>query len=744
MWRKSSPQARFAAVVERADRARDEGRFAAASKAYAAALLLSPDRNDLRVQMANMLKDSGEFAAAELAYLAALKVEPRNADINLQLGRLLGLTGKRGGALAAYRRALELDPRLAAAYRELAAAGDAPAQMVAFEMQMREGGTEALLNIRAKLDGIAGQMAEIRARLPDALASAAFPIDAYAEFRRVFDVPAPSGQPSSKAILVVLLADREPLAGIYALMFAIMDQAHPNWSLLVLGSEADRRALVEREAAADPRIAWRDVPASACLGSVELDVARQSEADWVLLLSPGARAHKQALAWIAQTASQTSCDAIVFDEEVGDAGADGATRPILRHTVDADTIREANVYGETIAISAAVLRRLEISSVSGSVSEARSQLLLKLIGAHQVAHVPLPLFRIAYEQYRPPEAVIEAHRSAVSSQLASSQHLAIGKSPWSEVVLQVRTGPISPDVALAVIVQSKNNFEDLAPFVESLISLARRPGRIELLILNNGASFPAGLFDLVKARGCVTQVHEISEPFNWSRFNNIGVGLTKAPYLLFANDDMLMLTEHWDEIVRSLLEREGVGAVGARLLYPDRTVQHAGILFDWRGGAIHDGLHRNSDEGGPALRWLTTRSVSAVTGAFLATRRADFAMVGGFDETHLPVSYGDVDYALRLRALGRHIVWTPMITAYHHESKSRGLDHLEAAKSAREGAERAVVRARWPGELDREPSLNPVWHQGTLPHRLLNFPSTSRIWSYIVTSAKRNPWATVT
>jgi hypothetical protein len=136
-----------------------------------------------------------------------------------------------------------------------------------------------------------------------------------------------------------------------------------------------------------------------------------------------------------------------------------------------------------------------------------------------------------------------------------------------------------------------------------------------------------------------------------------------------------------------------------------------------------------------------TRAVSAVTGAFLATRRDVFEAHGGFDDTELAVSYGDVDYALKLRRSGLTILWAPQIALYHFESKTRGLDHLDPEKRARDAAERAVMRERWGAVLDSDPSLNPAWLMASLPFRLLAPPSQVRLWAHIEMCARENPWA---
>ena len=135
-----------------------------------------------------------------------------------------------------------------------------------------------------------------------------------------------------------------------------------------------------------------------------------------------------------------------------------------------------------------------------------------------------------------------------------------------------------------------------------------------------------------------------------------------------------------------------------------------------------------------------SQGASAVTGAFLAVRREVFESSGGFDEIGLPVAYGDIDFALKLRARGRKILWTPSITLRHHESKTRGLDHLDVEKRARNAAERKVMEQRWGVALAADPSVNPAWHNATLPFRLIAAPPQSRLWRHIRACASANPW----
>ena len=281
-----------------------------------------------------------------------------------------------------------------------------------------------------------------------------------------------------------------------------------------------------------------------------------------------------------------------------------------------------------------------------------------------MAHVPLPLLR------RPADAadavVIAPPKPAATPYAPSPAHAA----------------------DLALIIPTKNNSADVLAFIDSLLAWARAPERLEILVINNGAPTQGDrVLAALNQRPQVT-VRELNAPFNWSRFSNLGAAWTTAPNLVFANDDMVMLSEGWDQSLLGLVTRADVGAVGARLVYPDGTLQHAGILFAWKGSVIHDGLYRPSTSTEAHHRWQVTRAVSAVTGAFLATRRDLFDAVGGFDEANLAISYSDVDFALKVRSRGLNVVWTPHVTAIHYESKSRGLDRLDPAKAERNDRER--------------------------------------------------------
>jgi GT2 family glycosyltransferase len=188
-------------------------------------------------------------------------------------------------------------------------------------------------------------------------------------------------------------------------------------------------------------------------------------------------------------------------------------------------------------------------------------------------------------------------------------------------------------------------------------------------------------------------------PFNFSAINNFAVEQTDCPWLLFLNNDVEVIESEWLSAMIEHVQRPEVGAVGARLLYPDNTVQHAGVVLGVGGIAQHAFRGFGAEEPGVCRQLQVTRNYSSVTGACLLTRRDVFDEMGGFDEERLPVTFNDVDLCLKMRRAGYLVVYTPFAKLYHHESATR--------RRSIEARETDVMRERWPELLERDPYYNP-------------------------------------
>lgn len=202
------------------------------------------------------------------------------------------------------------------------------------------------------------------------------------------------------------------------------------------------------------------------------------------------------------------------------------------------------------------------------------------------------------------------------------------------------------------------------------------------------------------------------KPFNFSAINNYAVSQTDAPYILFLNNDTSVINYGWLGAMIEHIQREEVGAVGAKLLYPNNTIQHAGVVMGL-GIASHPFLGFPKRDNGYFGFLNVTKNYSAVTAACLLTKRQLFNELGGFDEKNLGVAYNDVDYCLRLRERGFLITYTPYAKLYHYESLSRGFDNEDDIKKKdpkkyqRIISERKYMLEKWKKVIKNDPYYNP-------------------------------------
>ncbi len=206
------------------------------------------------------------------------------------------------------------------------------------------------------------------------------------------------------------------------------------------------------------------------------------------------------------------------------------------------------------------------------------------------------------------------------------------------------------------------------------------------------------------------RVVDVPEPFNWSRFNNLAVAQSRGDYLLFFNDDVEIIDGEWLDVLLDAIEQPGVGAVGARLLYPDGKLQHGGMFLADMSQARHAFRFLDREEGGYFGLALTQRNVISVTGACLLVKRSTFDALGGFDEAH-DVINNDLDFNLRIGEAGLRVVYAPQATLIHHELASRAgmKDRFDTRVFERRWAHRFISGDPYfnPNLLTNEDGLTP-------------------------------------
>jgi GT2 family glycosyltransferase len=687
----------FGRLVSTADRLRDAGSFAEASKAYEAALRLAPQRHDIRVQLGNMLKDTGRHVEAEAAYRQALIGKPDNADVFVQLGHVLKLQGRRADARASYLEAVKLPGGSPDAQRELLQMGDSAALAASVRSDPKQSSIELAAHLGVQIGTLRQQIEQLSGQLASSFFLNAYPRDCWRELRATFDMPKPPELGERNPLTYLLDAKGTAPFIAHLQIAALVGQSERCWKAIFVGAEGVAREALERLALAEERVAIGDT-ADTILAALDGPV---------LLAEAGAILHEHATAWLLYAATIAPTVGFTLDFEtvrhrdqklvLADA--------VLRGRTDPEALAEADCAGPLLFLPTAFR-----GSAAGSFRELSDIAARTLAVEGRLGHIPLPLAAF-------PEGTGEIPLPVAPAISASA-----------------------PQERIAVIIPTRDCGPDVNAMITSLRQGASQPDLIDAIIVDNGSTEIQTKMILagMEARGSARVLRE-NTAFNWSYLNNRAASTTEAAILVFANDDMVLRSQGWDAIIRTHLSRPEIGAVGAKLLYPDGTIQHAGVLEDWPSGVIHDGLDAPGEDAGPAGRWRRTRRVAAVTGAFLAVRRENFEALNGFDASLFAISYGDIDFCMRLRERGAAVVWTPWIELTHHESRSRGTDHVDEARRQRNDAERLLFERRW-GKGAGDPSINPFWLAEGRPFRLLRRPSLASVVQFMRASSEAAPW----
>jgi len=266
---------------------------------------------------------------------------------------------------------------------------------------------------------------------------------------------------------------------------------------------------------------------------------------------------------------------------------------------------------------------------------------------------------------------------------------------------------------VSIIIPTKNGSDVLKACVDSIIKKTSY-SNYEIIIADNGSDEEAidTLYQKYQEEiGERFIVHRINIPFNFSRINNIATQSAKGKYLLFLNNDTEVINPDWMTIMVSYAQFKRVGCVGAKLYYPDKTIQHAGIIMGLGGIAGHGHHYFPKGDLGYYGRLYLDNDYMAVTAACVMLKKADFEAVGGFDEKFV-VAFNDVDLCLKVYELGRVNIWAHQATLYHYESKTRGYENT-AEKIQRFEGEKKLLQEKWPEYIKHDPFYNPNLTRGT-------------------------------
>lgn len=521
---------------------------------------------------------------------------------------------------------------------------------------------------------------------------------------------------------VVMPAYETPEALLRAAVTSVQAQLYTHWELCIADDASPSphvaRTLAEL-AAADPRIRWVRREVNGNISAASNTALALARGEWVVLMDHDDLLPEFALFCIADEIRRHPGAAVIYSDEDKVDERGWRSDPYFKSDFDPDLLLSQNMISHLGAYRRDLLERIG-GFREGFEGSQDHDLALRAVGAAggaaAVRHIPAVLYHwrqgAAASSFSESqiERCVDAARRAIAEALAAAGSRAqVVPNPLVRVYHRIVHPLPEPAPLVSVIVPTRDRGELLGACMEGLLRGTDYP-RIEVLIVDNASTDPGTLALLARMAGDPrVRVLPVPGAFNYSRLNNLAAAEARGEVLVLLNNDIEVIDPGWLREMVSHAMRPEIGAVGAKLLYPDGTVQHAGVLLGvgWpRGVAGHVYLGAQGDDPGPFGLLAVTRSVAAVTAACLAVRRTLYDEVGGLNERELTVAFNDVDFCLRLHARGYRNLWTPFSVLFHKESASRG-DDLTGAKARRFQGEIDYMRLQWAELLDNDPYWNP-------------------------------------
>lgn len=517
---------------------------------------------------------------------------------------------------------------------------------------------------------------------------------------------------------VVMPVHNPPVEFLREAIASAREQLWPHWELCIADDDSTDPAVVallDAEAAADDRIRLHRRTDNGGISRASNDALGMATGEWVALLDHDDVLPEHALATIARAIADHPDAAVVYSDEDKLSPDGQRVDPYFKP----DLSREL-LWGQNVVSHLGAYRRDVVTEVGGfrpafdgSQDYDLALRVIERVGIERVVHVPEVLY---HWRILPGSVALAddektwAHDAAVR---ALEDHLdRTGTAASVEQVPGTRYRRVVPDLPspaplVSVVVPTRDRPDLLGTFADGLLNRTFYDN-LELLVIDNGSveADALALLDELSRDERVRVVRDDGD-FNWSRLNNLGIREANGDLVCLCNDDLEVVEGHEDwltELVRWGV-RDEVGAVGAKLHYPDGRIQHAGVVLGWGGDATHAYQLHPGQVDGQMGRARLVQQYQAVTGACLMARRQTFDRLGGFDADQLAIAYSDVDWCLRVRDAGLAVVWTPFAELVHHESASRGPE--SGAAEERRAREAAVLRERWGALAVDDPFANP-------------------------------------
>lgn len=501
---------------------------------------------------------------------------------------------------------------------------------------------------------------------------------------------------------------------------SVKAQTYEKWELcLADGSDAEHAYvgdIAQAYQVQDARIVYKKLEKNEGISGNTNECYRMATGQYIALFDHDDILHPNVLYEYMKVICEQDADYIYCDEATFKNGS--INNMITLHfkpDYAIDNLRANNYICHFSAFSRHLLEGTELFRSQFDGSQDHDMILRLTTSAKKVVHVPKLLYYWRSHKASVASGIsaktycIDAAKGAVADHLrkCGMKNFEITSTRAFETIFRIRY-ELTGYPKVSILIPNKDHYEDLSRCITSILDISTYDNYEIIVIENNSETEKIREYYEEIRKHPKIQVVTYEGGFNYAKINNFGATFAAGEFLLLLNNDTQVITPDWIEEMLMYAQRKDVGAVGAKLYYPDRTIQHAGIVLGLGAHrtAGHSHYKVNYENVGYMGRLCYAQDVSAVTGACLMVRLRWFTELGGLDES-FAVALNDVDFCLRLREKGLLNVFTPFAELYHYESKSRGLDdHDEKAK--RYDEESAHFRQKWKEVLEKgDPYYNP-------------------------------------
>lgn len=501
---------------------------------------------------------------------------------------------------------------------------------------------------------------------------------------------------------------------------SVQKQTYGNWELCLADGSDDDHAYVgeycRRLAETDGRIVYQKLQQNEGISGNTNQCYKLATGEFIGLFDHDDILHPCALYEYVKVINEQDADFVYCDEATFKSpDIDKMITMHFKPDYAIDNLRANNYICHFSVFARNLLEGTELFRTQFDGSQDHDMILRLTDNARKVVHVPKLLYywrahagsvagNIEAKPY-----VVEAARGAVADHLRRHgfSHFTITSTRAFETIFKI-SYEIIGEPKISIVIPNKDHTEDLRRCIKSIVEKSTWENYEIIVVENNSETKEIfSYYEELKNNPQIKVVTYDGE-FNYSRINNLGVSQATGDYVLLLNNDTQVITVNWMEELLMYAQRQDVGAVGGKLYYGDKTIQHAGVVIGLgahrTAGHVH--YRQKRENLGYMGRLCYAQNMTAVTGACLMVKKALYEEAGGLDES-FAVSLNDIDFCLKLRSMGYLNVFTPFAELYHFESISRGLDD-KGASAERYNDESARFRKKWEKELAAgDPYFNP-------------------------------------